>query len=103
MSDHRPGVGRQDFAAVCGPLGREIVHRCRDLGRANESAEGQGAQAKQGRRDKPATRLSQAALSGKEPLNSFSQLAALLASRSTEPEKVETPVAAENQESPPSN
>ena len=65
-------------------------------------AEGQGAQRKQGKRDKPNTRLSQAALSGKEPLNSFSQLAALLASRSTEPEKADTPPA-EHQESPPAS
>ena len=64
---------------------------------------GQGKQSKQGKQGKPATRLTQAALSGKEPLNSFSQLAALLATRSTEPEKAETPPPAEHQESPPSS
>ena len=65
--------------------------------------EGQSKQGKQGKQGKPATRLTQAALSGKEPLNSFSQLAALLATRSTEPEKTDTPPPAETQESPPSS
>ena len=72
-------------------------------GEQGAPAEGQtpAAGQKQGKRDKPTTRLSQAALTGKEPLNSFSQLAALLASRSTPPEKAETPPPAEHQESPP--
>ena len=70
-------------------------------GEQGAPAEGQTAPQKQGKRDKPATRLSQAALTGKEPLNSFSQLAALLASRSTPPEKAEASPPVEHQESPP--
>ena len=80
--------------------GRKPQQEAGQAGEQGAPAEGQG---KQTRRDKPATRLSQAAMSGKEPLNSFSQLAALLASRSTSSEPEQPPAPAENQESPPAS
>ena len=80
--------------------GRKPQQEAGQAGEQGAQAEGQG---KQARRDKPATRLSQAAMTGKEPLNSFSQLAALLASRSTPAEQEQPPAPAENQESPPAN
>ena len=81
--------------------GRKPQQEPAQAGEQGAPAEGQGAGRKQGKRDKPATRLTQAALSGKEPLNSFSQLAALLAARTNDPEP--TPPPAEHQESPPAN
>ena len=81
--------------------GRKPQQEPGQTGEQGTPVAGQAAPQKQGKREKPSTRLSQAALSGKEPLNSFSQLAALLASRTTPPEKAETPPSVEHQESPP--